>query len=123
MKRILVCTLLACMAVLAASAADVNGKWTGTFTPEGGGGGAAYMVLKQTGTTVTGTAGPDENQQWPDLKGTIKGDKVTAEVKNPEDGTVYKCELTLSGDKLKGEVIASQNGQTQKAQLDLTRVK
>src|SRR5215471_17141004 len=123
MKRILVCTLLACLAALAASAADVNGKWTGTFTPEGGGGGSAFMVLKQTGTTVTGTAGPDENQQWPDLKGTIKGDKVTAEVKNPEDGTVYKCELTVSGDKLKGEVIASQNGQTQKAQLDLTRVK
>ncbi|HEY2012847.1 MAG TPA: hypothetical protein VGH38_05065 [Bryobacteraceae bacterium] len=124
MNKVLVCSLLAAAMALTAAAADVTGKWTGSFTPEGGEAQSAYAVLKQAGTIVTGTAGPNEGDQWPDLKGTIRGDKVTLEVKSAEDGSVYKCDLVLAGDHLKGDVTAKRSdGQEQKAKMDLARVK
>lgn len=124
MKRILVCSLLAAMMALAAGAADVSGKWAGSFIPEGGQPGSAYAILKQSGTAVTGSAGPDESQQWPGLTGTIKGDKVAVEVKSTGDGTVYKCDLVLEGDHLKGDVaVTTGTGQTLKAKMDIARVK
>lgn len=124
MKKILVCSFLSVAMALVAAAADVSGKWSGSLTPEGGQSNGAFAVLKQSGSTITGTAGPDEGQQWPDLKGTIRGDKVTVEVKSPEDGTVYKCDLVLMGDHLKGEVSATgSGGQAMKGTMDLARVK
>src|SRR5579872_7048633 len=124
MTKILVCSLLAAAMALTAAGADITGKWSGSFAPEGGQSESAYAVLKQAGTAVTGTAGPDESQQWPDLKGTIHGDKVTVEVKSPQDGSVYKCELVLAGDHLKGDVTAkTPDGQELKAKMDLARVK
>src|SRR5579863_124221 len=62
MKKILVCSFLAVAIAVAASAADVTGKWSGSFTPDGGQVGTAYAVLKQSGTAVTGSAGPAEDQ-------------------------------------------------------------
>jgi opacity protein-like surface antigen len=124
MKKILLCLCLAAMMAMAAAAADVSGKWSGTFTPEGRDASSAFAVLKQSGTTVTGSAGPSENEQWPDLKGTIKGDKVVVEVKSASDGAVYKCDLVLAGDRLKGDVSAtSSDGRTLKAKMDIARVK
>jgi opacity protein-like surface antigen len=126
MKKMLLCSYLVVAMALAAAAADVTGKWSGSFTPEGGQPGTAYAILKQSGTALTGSAGPDESQQWPDLKGTIHGDKVTVEVKSTSDGTVYKCDLVLEGDHLKGDVSATAGGgggQALKAKMDLARVK
>jgi opacity protein-like surface antigen len=124
MKKILVCFFLIAATALVAAAADVSGKWSGSLTPEGGETNPAYVILKQSGTAITGTGGPDEGQQWPDLKGTIRGDKVTLEVKSPEDGTVYKCDLVLVGDHLKGEVTATgSGGQNMKGKMDVARVK
>lgn len=117
--------LLACMLLLAglALADDVSGKWSGSFTPEGHDAGNAYLVLKQNGSEVTGTAGPDENQQWTISKGKIEGNKVTAEVPSP-DGPVYKLSMVLEGDHLKGDVTGTnQNGENISAKIDLTRVK
>lgn len=123
MRKIAVCGFLVIAMAFAATAADVTGKWSGTFTPESGENGSAFVILKQTGTAITGTGGPDENQQWPDLKGTIHGDKVTLEVKSTSDGTLYKCDLVLAGDHLKGAVLATSGGQTLKAAMDVQRVK
>jgi len=123
MKMILPAFLLGIALAWTATAADVSGKWTGTFTPENGDGGAAYVVLTQNGSTLTGTGGPSAEQQWPGLQGTISGSKVSFQVKDPEDGTVYKCELTLDGDHLKGDVtFTPAGGEAAKGKLDLTRV-
>jgi hypothetical protein len=124
MKTILL-TLSLCLALAwTAAAADLSGKWTGSFTPENGDNGSAYVILKQAGTTITGSGGPDENNQWPGLQGTVNGNTVTFEVKNPDDGTIFKGTLVLDGDHLKGDVVATMpDGQTMKAKLDLTRVK
>jgi|SRR5580704_3469026 opacity protein-like surface antigen len=123
MKTILLCSLLCLALALTAAAADVGGKWSGTFTPESGDGGSAYVILKQTGSTITGTGGPDADHQWPGLQGKIDGNKVTFEVKSTDDGTIFKGTLVLDGDHLNGDVEStSPDGQSGKAKLNLTRV-
>ncbi len=123
--KALVRTLLMAMLAFTAIAADISGKWSGSFTAEGGEGGSAYAVLKQSGTEVTGTAGPDEGQQWQIQKGKFEGNRLSLEVKHPESGAIYKVELTLSGDNsMKGDLTASMpDGGTMKGKMELSRVK
>ena len=123
MKTILLYLFLSIAVVFTATAADISGKWTGSFTPESGEGGTAYLVLKQSGTTITGSGGPDANEQWPGLEGTISGNKLSFQVKSASDGTIYECELVLDKDHLKGDVMFTPaDGQSAKAKLDLTLV-
>lgn len=106
-----------------AAAADVTGKWSGAFASGSGDSGSAYVILKQDGSRISGSGGPDANTQWPGLTGTVTGNKVSFQVTSPDDGTVYKCSLVLEGDHLKGDVLfAPPQGQEMKATLDLTRV-
>jgi opacity protein-like surface antigen len=120
--KILVCTLIVAALAMTAMAADVSGKWSGTFTPEGQDAGNAYMVLKQSGTTLTGSAGPDENQQWPISGGKVEGNKLSGQVTSP-DGATYKFSLMLEGEHIKGNVEANAGGQSIKGLLDVTRAK
>lgn len=120
--KTLVCTLLIALFAMTAMAADASGKWSGTFAPEGQDPNRAFVVLKQSGTTLTGSAGPDEGQQWPLSNGKIQGNKITGDVTSPE-GVVYKLDVVLEGDHLKGTVHATRDGQAIKAAIDLTRVK
>ena len=122
MKTILSTFVLAMLLAWTASAADVSGRWTGSFTPDSGDPGTAYVILTQSGTKITGTGGPDASEQWPGLQGTIQGNKVSFEVKSASDGTVYKCDLVLEGDHLKGDVsFTPAGGQPGKGKLDLSR--
>ena len=121
--KILMCALLAALVVLTASAADITGKWSGSYSFENGNGGTAYVVFKQSGAAVSGTAGPGEDQQWAIEKGKIEGNKVTFELKSPDDGSVYKLELMLAGDTLKGSVTAGAGDQSMKGKIEVTRVK
>lgn len=123
MKTILLCLFLCLAVAFTAAAADINGKWSGSFNAESGDNGTAYLVLKATGTNLTGTGGPDANEQWPGLLGTVHGNKVSFQVTSKSDGTVYKCDLVLDGDSLKGDVVFTPSGgQPGKAKLELTRV-
>lgn len=111
---------------LMAAAADVTGKWSGTYSVTGADGAAgdanpAFLVLKQSGSTLTGTAGADEDQQWPIEGAKINGDKITGTV-NPSDGASYAVTLTVKGDNMTGEVVITQGGQTLKAKIALKRV-
>lgn len=103
--------------------ADVTGKWSGSFDVTGPDGetkqSTAYMSLKQSGTEITGTAGPDENQQWPILNGKIDEDKITFEVQT--DKPLIKFDLRLVEGHLKGEAKGEKDGKTVKASVDLTR--
>jgi hypothetical protein len=123
MKMILTTLLLAMLVAISASAADVSGKWSGSFTADSGDSGTAYIVLKQSGTTITGTGGPDANEQWPGLEGKVSANKVSFQVKSASDGTVYQCDLVLDSGHLKGDVtFTPPGGQPGKAKLDLARV-
>jgi hypothetical protein len=120
--KTLVCTLLIALFTMTAMAADVTGKWSGSFAPEGQDPSGAFVILKQAGTTLTGSAGPDQSQQWPLTNGKITGNKITGEVTSPE-GLVFKLDLVLDGDHIKGDASATRDGQAMKAKVDLTRQK
>ncbi|PWT89630.1 MAG: hypothetical protein C5B56_06805 [Proteobacteria bacterium] len=122
MKRIL------CLLALAGGLfADTNltGNWTGTFAPIDAQGvehtGPALLKLKQTGTEISGSVGPGEDEQHAITKGKIEGNKVTLEV--AEEGHNMVFTLTLAEDSMKGDVNASHDGQQMKAKLDVKRAK
>ena len=117
---------LACLLLLTAAitAADVNftGKWSGTATMTAGGDsreGTALLVLKQDGTTLTGTAGPDEQRSQPIQNGKVDGTRITFEIQTADKPVAFT--LTLENDHLKGTGAGSPNGQEIKVQLDLTK--
>ncbi len=120
--RTLVLTLLLAAFGMTALAADATGKWSGSFKTDDGNTNSAFVILKQDGTTITGSGGPDESQQLPIEKGKIEGNMVSGEVTTPE-GIVYKLNVKLDGDTLAGDLTATGGGQTLKAKIELTRVK
>lgn len=124
--KLLSCIFLIVALALTAAAADVTGKWSGTFTvtgPDGSAGDSnpAFMILKQSRSTLTGTAGGDEAEQWPIENAKIENNKITGTV-NPSDGATYTVSLTVDGDRMTGEVTVSQGGQTMKGKIELKRV-
>jgi hypothetical protein len=123
--KILACVCILLCAAITLSAADVSGKWSGTTTMTNAQGetneGTAFVIFKQNGAEITGTAGGDENQQFPITNGKIEGNRITFEVQT--DGPLYKVDVMLVGDHIKGEATVVQEGQTVKAKVDVTRVK
>jgi hypothetical protein len=108
-------------------AADVSGNYSGIFRSTGSDGQTnesdVYVILKQNGTEITGSGGPDLSRQFPITKGKIAGTKITGEAVNP-DGPVYKLNLTVNGEKIAGEVdVVLPDGQVQKGSLTLTKIR
>jgi len=121
---LLASALMAAPKTLPKTAEDLTGQWSGSFIITMDGetkDDAAYMVLKQTGTELTGTAGPNADQQWKIEKGKVEGNKVTFEV--VADGPTLKFELTLAEGHLKGDAKAEFDGKTLKAAVDVQRKK
>ena len=121
-RALFVCLVLSVASVSVAQ--DVTGKWAGSFNPvrpDGTIGEAKiFLELKQSGSELTGTAGPNPDQQWP-LKGKIEGSKLSFEVQSG-DGPI-QITLTLADGHLKGEAAAENNGQKRSAKIDAERVK
>jgi hypothetical protein len=124
--KLLSCILLVLALAMTAAAADVTGKWSGTYivtAPDGSAGDAnpAFLVLKQSGSTLTGTAGADESEQFPIEGAKLVDNKITGTV-SPSDGAVYTISLTVNGDSMTGDLTVSQGGQTMKGKIELKRV-
>jgi hypothetical protein len=100
------------------SAADLSGKWTGTFEAHDGEVKPALLMLQQTGEALTGTVGPNADHQRPIRNGKVAGNKVTFEF---ETDAVMKCALTLDEDRLHGDITAQAHGRTLLSKLDVTR--
>jgi hypothetical protein len=122
MKKIAL-TILVLALAMTAMAADVSGDWSGAFIPEGMETGTAYLKLKQSGATLSGTAGPSADEQWPITNGKVDGNTLTGVTTSPE-GVAYKFTLTMTtgGDHITGNVEVSSGGQSIKAKLDVKRV-
>jgi hypothetical protein len=123
--KLLLCLIFVALASLPA-AADVNvtGNWTGTFTAVGPNGetkdSTALLVLKQEGNKITGTAGPNEQERYQIVKGSIEGNKISLDL-NEEDHTVH-FDLTLADDRITGEANATTpDGRQLHAKLDVKR--
>jgi hypothetical protein len=131
--RVLVLLLVFTPALFAAE--DLSGKWGGTFITAVDGGptheDTAHMIAKQDGTDLTGTIGPNPDEQYTIMKGkvvTTKDEgkdvtKVTFDIVAGGNGPLAHFTLTLIDGHLKGEAKAEQDGHTMSAQLDLTRIK
>jgi len=120
---------------LFASADDLSGKWSGTFVVTVGDQPAhddtAFMIATQKGADLTGSIGPNENEQYPILKGkiaTVKEagkdvTKVSFDVQPDNGPDTAHVELAIVDGHLKGKLTAETNGQKVSAALDMTRVK
>src|SRR5262249_2939580 len=105
-------------------AADATGRWTGTMTtnsPEGPSERPAHLVLKQVGTDLTGTGGPNADHQMSIQNGKAVEGNLTFEIAG--EGGVMKFKLKQSGDDLQGEITRERDGQTDTAKLAVKREK
>ena len=122
MKAILLGVLLSAATL---NAADVTGRWSGTMDFKSAGGttesGPAYMILKQEGSKVTGTGGPNESEQYPIQNGKLEGDKLTFESVTGGD-TMY-FDLRVKGDQIDGDIKASGDaGDKSTAKISVKRI-
>jgi hypothetical protein len=110
----------------AAQTTNLTGKWLATFVRTAPNGQTQSITFDfhftQKGKVLTGTAGPNDERQWPIAKGVVDGVKVTFEVQQT-DGPLRKYTLTLEKDHLKGKQDLSFNGQTADTTVDAVRVK
>ena len=122
--RTLLCILLLAAMLCAASGVDATGKWSGTFVMTGPNGETketgALLKLKQSGTDISGTVGPSEDEQFVIQKGKIEGDKITLEADH--GGQTLKIDLVLAADRLTGEAHMSGD-QSITGKLDVSRAK
>src|ERR1700720_2636996 len=116
MTRLLAVLLLSTIALLA----DVTGKWTGSFDVTGPDGQTqaqtAFLSLKQDGGTLSGTAGPSEDEQMVIRAGKVDGNKITFEVAL-ENGPIIKFDLLLADDHIKGSARGESDGRKMTAKL------
>jgi hypothetical protein len=79
-----------------------------------------YMKHKESGASITGTAGPDKLVQWTIQDGKVEGERITFEVRPPEGGRL-RFDLRLAGDRMRGAAWGENEGRIMKAQVDVTR--
>lgn len=122
--------------VLATSAAgalqtpapDLTGTWTGFLTDaaDPSSRDAVHMMFKQTGTELTGTAGPSADRQWAIQKGKVAttkdGTSVTFAVQS-DDNLTLQFDMKLDAGRLKGTVNAQKGDEKRSGTVDLERAK
>jgi hypothetical protein len=124
--RVLLCvSVLIGIALAAPADINVTGNWSGTVNiarPDGStSDNTVVLILKQSGTEISGTVGTRQDDQRPIQKGKIDGDKIALEVQDSENNRVITFALVLAGDRIKGDVNITGNGETRKATLDVVR--
>ena len=123
MKRAIFGCLAVCALAAVALAADATGAWSGSFTLEGSDDGqTAYVVIKQAGAALTGTAGPSSDEQWPIEAGKLEGNKMSFAVHAP-DGALYRVALALDGANASGDITAVVGDRTFTGKIRLSRAK
>jgi hypothetical protein len=123
MRNLLCCMVL--VSAIAFGSEGLNGKWSGSFDITTSDGEAhpdtAYLVLKENGGVVEGTAGPNANKQWNIQNGKLDGSKLRFEV-TADDG-LLKFDLVFDGKTIKGTANGQRpDGVKMTAKLDLKRV-
>jgi len=117
MKRAAVVLMLSACALFA----DVTGKWSG----EAGNGQKQeliYFNLKEDGKTLSGSGGPNEDQQIAIENGTVDGDHLKFRVSAPK--VTLDFDLNAAGDDLTGEVqVKKEDGDSGTFKVALKRLK
>jgi hypothetical protein len=114
---------VALAAALSLAGADLTGTWTGTLTVKTDDGSQAerpaHLVLKQEGTKVTGTAGPNAGEQHPIENGKSENGNLTFDV--PTGETVMTFVLKHDDSQITGDVSREREGRKETAKLSVKR--
>ena len=106
---------------LSVMAADLTGKWSGSFKAEAADHSIPQLItLKQQGGTLSGSAGPDASEQYPLESGKVDGSKASFQVTTGEWRFTYN--LTLERDTLSGDLKLQSTTQSRSAKVSLIRV-
>ncbi len=103
---------------------ELTGTWTGTLTRKQGDAdhaGPAHLVLKQEGGKVTGTGGPNADEQHSISNGVFENGKITFQIL--DNGSEMKFALTVQGEEIKGDVTMERDGETRRGTLAVKRQK
>jgi len=116
--KLLFTSLLLTLSILAA---NLSGKWTGTFVDnaEKSKDEGMMLILTQDGNSLTGTAGPNAGEQIAISNGKIDGANVTFDLKADEVNVHFA--LQLIDNHLKGQATAEVAGEKHSGTIDLTR--
>jgi hypothetical protein len=103
-----ICFIAVTVCLLSAQpAADVTGAWAGQLRGQEGGTGAVRIVLRQTGDQISGTAGPSQKQNPPQIyDGKLEGSHLTFAADDSDDGGLkltYHFDFTVNGDHMQGK--------------------
>lgn len=133
LASVLVAVALVAPTLIAAE--DITGKWGGSFVitmdtnpPKED---VVHMVATQKGTELTGSIGPNENEQMPIQNGKVvttkeagkEVTKATFQVTEPGGAAAIHFELALIGGHLKGKAKGENGGHTMNVAVDMTRIK
>jgi hypothetical protein len=119
MKKTFAIVMLLAVTVMAA---DLTGKWSGTFKVDGGDHTVPQLfILKQQGKTLTGSGGPNAGEQYPIENGRVEGSDIKFELTTGE----WKFEYTVkqTQDSLAGDLKLTSVGDSRTAKVTLTRLK
>ena len=101
-------------------AQEFSGRWIGTFNATGSEHGVPQLIiLKQEGSKVTGSGGPDDSEQYPIFKGAVSGDKVRFELTTARAKFLY--DLKKSGTALNGTLEIKSVNDARSATVSLKR--
>jgi hypothetical protein len=107
--------------VSTAVAADVSGKWSGTFRAAGADHDVPQLfILKQEGSRLTGSGGPDESEQYPIENPRIDDDKVTFEITTGE--WKFSYHLKVWGPHLTGDLELTSADSRRTARVALNKI-
>jgi hypothetical protein len=114
--------LAVAFAALPLAATDVSGKWSGRFvdTQDESKSEPVFMILKQDGIHLSGSGGPNEDEQHPMQNGKVEGDKLTFEI--PTGKGTISFDLKATDNEIKGEMKRTRADRTETARLSLKRV-
>ena len=111
------------LVTISALAADLTGKWSGSFKADGGDHNVRQcFTLRQQGKSLSGSGGPDASEQYPIGKGSVEDNQVTFQVTTGEWKFTYHLRQ-LSADSLKGDLKLESVNDSRTAKVSLTRVK
>jgi hypothetical protein len=124
MKKLAIAALtVAILAPALAAQTTLTGKWTGTMTRVGtDGGGSIELNLVQKGKVLTGTGGPNADQQMQIDKGAVNGSKITFQVQQP-NGPLFTFTLTVEKGHLVGDMVGVRGDEKREFKVDLTKAK
>lgn len=103
-------------------AADLSGKWTGSFRA----GGADHdvpqlFIFKQNGNELTGSGGPNESEQYPIEHGKVNGNRISFEITTGEWKFAY--DLKATDKRMEGNIDLTSLNDKRSAKVSLTKTK